>query len=319
LRGELELRRGEHEAAVARLGQEAESLRARHEAEVAELRQGLEATRSSHECERAQLSREAEELRAGHKADLEAVAAEWEGRVREQADASARLTEECEGLRETLDAAEKRHRDDLEAFERGQSESHSLLDAARADQERLKAEREDARAEAGRHAGRVQELEDRHAGEVARLTERMTQLTGDSEDFASQIDTLRAELDRERQARAADSHASTERLASLRGEWDAERAAWSREKATLAAARPTTRAGDDQVRELEEQLRILKAQADRNAADARDSALALLAIESDLNEKDRKIEELNFSLSQAQNYKHQVKDYLIGLGIQLPN
>jgi hypothetical protein len=197
----------------------------------AERRLAAEAQRAHHEIE--SLTKAAADAADRHRKDIEAVRAEWQGRLQAgmadaAADAERRLITETDRIRREADEAAAASTERIRAEVRKEMEA-----AASASSAQLRAEMEQAAAQST--AGLRQELEQAAAHATARLRDEMEQaLTTERARAGSEIEGERARVQKllagERERSTADLEAERLKARALSAALEEARAAVSRER-----------------------------------------------------------------------------------------
>src|SRR5262249_1484562 len=130
----------------------------------------------------------------------------------------------------------------------------------------------------------------------------------------------RAELESERQAREAAAREAEATLATVRRDWDSERSDWATERARIdSAARDAQAENERVVSGLNEQVKAATERGDALAREADGLTAARAQLDSELERSRKEVQSLQAQLLQAQDFKHQIRTFLAGLGIRLPS
>jgi chromosome segregation ATPase len=313
-------------------------------AEVESLRGQLAEEQAKAEAEIAGLRRELDEASRRRDTERQSVEADWQSRLDASESDSAKLRDEADSLRGELEAC----RSDVENLKlRLESETVRLngeLGTHRAEIESLKtqmtAEAERLNGEVAGHletisglraeVGQSQLEVERVLGEWDRLRVEGTRLstalsdaeTARQEDFerlTQEIERLRGE------ASAASARAEEQlRLVKLlraeiddgKREREAELSAWSADRERLTASEAERR---QRVTELEAGLDEETRKAESLSAMLEESTAKQSALELELDEGRKATDELKVQLAQANDFRHQIRTFLGGLGIKLPS
>lgn len=319
---ELEILRNEYEGASAqhaltleastRLGLESEDLRRKLDEQRQALQEELTTTRGEYEAARRDWHSE--------KKSLEELG---ESRVRQYLEETQTLRSKLNELNSELvelkaGYEEQRSRHD-ETTSRMESESEKSHAALMSREAQLVHEVEEHNRTKAVHDERMSAKVDavRGAEELNRIIEsRLETLAKEAENLREGKEELLKQLDRERLLRAEETQAKYVQLAAVHADREREKQSWSTERDDLAAQSThhqkdsgeqidRLRAAEDRAGQLLEELRLASA-----ARDEHENALQQIGVE---------LAELKVAFANSQDFKHQIKSFLSGLGIKLPS
>jgi chromosome segregation ATPase len=243
------------------------------------------------EMERASLAGEVERWRRMLD-ERETTLAEELSRRHLEADALKSQLDQASAERESLN--DERHKLSL-VLEDARAECESLraeIANSRAEQKRLEDAHTQLEAEHdrinGEHLAEVDRLKAAHADQKGRADASEREI----EELTRLLDGARGDAERARQERELEAQAAQTALETEKVSRAAEQQSWD---ATLKSAQAEH---EKAVASLEEQ---------RKEAEER------------FAESERRVGELTLAVSQAQDFKHQIRTFLNGLGIRLPS
>jgi len=294
--------------------------------EVSGLKEDLLALRREFAIEGERVSQETALQRGEWESKLRSFETDREAQLREVAQQAEALKIETEVLRSQL--------------EKAQASTDTVVNDARENQCRLRAEKESAiderdglKTELERlradfstadeeHGGSIKEWEQRetsHRADEERQQAEIERLRTECLGFSDKIDELIEEIARIRAEREHDKRAHEERMAAFRDDWGRERQAWVSEAERAAlVTRELQEANSRSIAELNEQLREAREHRDQGHVGTEHIDPFRQKLEAELAEKSVEVEELRMAVFQAQTFKTQIGTFLSGLGIRLP-
>ena len=275
----------------AAVHQERDSARA---ADSAESSRALAAIEKEHESTLQSVRDEFQAARQEWDANHATLLAQAEERERASTSSTERFTKEVESLRTQLaDAIDRAKAEDLRF--------HSELDAARneievlrGDLTRVRGEHEFATSDAGPLATERLRLISEHESARAAHAAEVAHLSSERDTHSSQADAFRREV--EEMARLLDQ---------TRSDLDAGRLALSDHEETIAGLHIRAEANEAQVQALTKEL-------ESAVADSAEVSERLASAQT-------AVQALELELSESKKFKNQIRTFLSGLGIRLPD
>jgi chromosome segregation ATPase len=297
--------RAEHEADLATFGQEAEETRRSWDSERTSMTADWESRWQSSEAEAAQLNDEVGALGR---------------RLEEARDSAEAARDDAQTEKARLDAAVETARTEAEGLRSQLGETHKELDQLRGECQRL-------RTDGSRLDEAMREAEAAHRSEVEALRREVGQLREQhaaagrqAEEHTRLAESLRGDLESTRKQKEEAARAAAEALEQHRNEHLGDRQEWNAERDRISAESSAARDSHVQAfADLEGRHTSLAETHEGLAKELEQATAARAQLEAEVAEVRKENEEVKAQLVLAQDFRHQIRTFLAGLGIKLPS